>query len=304
MFFFFIPVGVEYQARRYPVMTFSLIGLNTVIFLTWFIQRVSSGGGWDESGWYESMWLIPATSPWYAWITTLFVHAGFLHLIGNMVYLFLFGSPVEDMMGRWQFLVFYLLGGLASDFAYVGLTADHFASDIPLGGASGAISACMGAFAFLLFRRKIEFKWVFLVIFIFRIFTGDFFLPAWLIMSFWFLQDLVSALLSFSRHGGGVAFGGHVGGFVGGALLILLVKYFWQCGLMHRADEESDALTVRASSPQAAIFYIYENGNQIGPFTMAQVRQMLRLGSVRPDSWYWCEGMSDWQSLSDLVGER
>src|ERR1041385_5627801 len=198
--FFIIPVGVDYRANRYPMVTFTLIGLNTVIFLAAFLHGFSSSVD-PESWWYSSLWLTPADSPWYCWVTSLFVHGGFLHLIGNMVYLFLFGSPVEDMMGRWQFGVFYLVGGLVADAMHIVFTPEHFASTLALGGASGAISACMGAFALLMFRSKIEFKWI--IFFFFRFFSGEFFVSTWLVMSFWFLEDLVSAFLSLGGHGGG-----------------------------------------------------------------------------------------------------
>jgi membrane associated rhomboid family serine protease len=137
-----------------------------------------------HSFWYDSLGLVPADSPWFCWFTSFFVHAGWLHLIGNMIYLFLFGSLVEDMMGRGQLLIFYLLGGLAADLVHIAFTPGHFASATMLVGASGAISACMGAFAVVMFRSSIEFKWLFF--FSFRLFNGEFHSPTSLVMSFWF----------------------------------------------------------------------------------------------------------------------
>lgn len=303
--FFIIPVGVDYRAYRYPVVTFTLMGINVVLFLASLfhgpINTVEDLLGF----WYFNLALSPASSPWYCWITSLFVHAGWFHLIGNMVYLFLFGSPVEDMMGRWQYLMFYLLGGLAADVAHIAFTASHMASETLLMGASGAISACMGAFALLMFRSKIEFKWV--VFLFFRLFHGEFFTPTWLVMSFWFLKDLASAFLS-DGEGGGTAFGAHVGGFVGGVLMILLVKWLWSRGLMQRADTEHDEeveepVTLRPAplrvSPnrETPNIYISDNDQQSGPFTRVQVRAMIASGSISEEACYWHEGMAEWQGV-------
>lgn len=310
--FFIIPVGVDYRAYRYPVVTFSLIGLNVVIFLAAFIHGFSLNDADLEGWWYASMWLVPAGSPWYGWFTSLFVHAGFLHLIGNMVYLFLFGSPAEDMMGRWQFLLFYLTGGLAADMMHIVFTAEHFASLMPLGGASGAISACMGAFALLMFRSKIEFKWV--IFFFFRFWSGEFFAPTWLVMSFWFLKDLANAFLDFGSEGGGTAFGAHVGGFLSGAGLILIVKQLWQRRVMRQANLDEDEAEARVKTAETRSFapirvqvretpatYISEAGHQSGPFTVADIRAKLTAGEISQEAWYWREGMEEWKGVWELT---
>mgnify|MGYP001557009542 CR=1 FL=1 len=83
--------------------------------------------------------MIPSESVWWTYLTSMFVHAGFFHILGNMIYLFLFGSCLEDTIGRWQFLVFYLFTGVLATVAYTMVTGGHD-SDIPLVGASGAIS--------------------------------------------------------------------------------------------------------------------------------------------------------------------
>ena len=300
--FFILPIGVDYTARRYPVVTFSLIGANVLVFLA-ALAYAMGGGSLNEDGtwWYTNLWLSPASSPWYCHITAIFAHAGFFHLLGNMIYLFLFGSPVEDMMGRWQFLLFYLLGGLASNFTHIAFTPGHFASEIRLVGASGAISACMGAFAFLMFKSRIEFKWALWIIV--RLYNGEFQLPTWLVMSFWFLKDLGSAVLSYGNPGSGVAFGAHVGGFVAGLLMIIFVKWLWQFRIMRRADvEEEDGAVAGIPASQTPI-YVSENGAELGPFTVAQVLEMLRLGSVSRDAFYWREGLPEWRSVSEIYSE-
>src|SRR5437899_6833304 len=152
--FFILPVGVDFRAQRYPVVTFTLMGINTVAYLVeliFYLFALQNGNEEQIEQWVQQhFWLIPSQSAWYTYVTALFVHAGFFHLLGNMVYLYLFGACVEDTIGRWQFVIFYLIGGLVSDFSHIASAPQHFGSEIPMGGASGAISACLGGFVLLL----------------------------------------------------------------------------------------------------------------------------------------------------------
>jgi membrane associated rhomboid family serine protease len=162
----------------------------------------------------EQLWFIPSEASFLTVFTSLFVHADIFHLLGNMIYLFLFGATTEDILGRGKFLLLYLAGGVAAVLGHVALTTGHFASDLPLGGASGAISTCMGAFLLLLPKTSIEFK--LFGLFFFRPFSRDFTLSAWIVMSFWFLCDLFWAVLEVAgvSESDGTAFGAHVGGFL------------------------------------------------------------------------------------------
>jgi len=283
------------------MVTFTLIGINVVMYVLGLMVDLNTTGVLDElTPWERAMWLVPAHSGWYAYITTMFVHDGFFHLLGNMVYLFLFGSPVEDIIGRWYFLAFYLLGGLASSFAHIAFVPGHFASEIALGGASGAVSACLGGFVVLLAKTQIEFKY--LVFLFFHFSTGEFFLPAWLVLSFWFLWDLLFAMLSLAVEGagGGVAFGAHVGGFAIGLGMISLYKL-----LKPKEQAETDLVEEEIPSvsepEEVPTLYISESGNQLGPFTLAQISEMLTLGSISQDAFYWQEGMSEWQSVREIL---
>lgn len=191
---FILPVGVDYRARRYPVVTFVLMGICILVYLVTLGFELS-GNREDVDSWvYENLWLIPDESHWWTYLTSVFVHGGFFHLLGNMIYLFLFGACVEDKIGRIRFTLFYLAGGVAAGLAYIALSPDHFASEIPMGGASGAISACIGAFMILMAHSKIEFKW--LVFFMFRVWSGEFTLPAWVVISGWFVKDLALMILA------------------------------------------------------------------------------------------------------------
>jgi membrane associated rhomboid family serine protease len=102
--FFIIPVAVDYRARQLPVVTFTLIGLNGVLYLISFLFDLAGKGENDPL--LMSLGLIPAEKTWWTWITSIFVHAGFFHVAGNMIYLFLFGACVEDILGRLRFTLF------------------------------------------------------------------------------------------------------------------------------------------------------------------------------------------------------
>jgi membrane associated rhomboid family serine protease len=292
-----------------------LIGICVVIHLVTVFLTLSNGDGVKD--WVmENLWLVPADSHWWAFITSMFVHEGFLHLIGNMVYLFLFGSCVEDLIGRVHFIFFYLLCGVIGCFVYIAMAPGHFASEIPMGGASGAISGCIGGFLLLLARTKIEFKWVMFIFFMLR--SGEFFLPAWLVISFWFLEDFTSMVAEITKgpHAG-VAFAAHVGGTLAGLALVALEKPRVKRMLALEAEEEEElqpqqtvniAPTVRARFATAAVpatgeipaIYLFLNGAQAGPYTMSQVRRMFVTGSVSSETFYWQQGMDGWRSAEEL----
>jgi membrane associated rhomboid family serine protease len=146
-------------------------------------------------------------------LTHMFLHGSWMHLLGNMWFLWLFGNNVEDSMGRLRFIAFYLLCGLAAATAQI-VTSP--ASAIPMVGASGAISGVMGAYL-LLYPRVRVYTLVPLGFFI-----TSMALPAWVMLGYWFLIQFVSGLVSVGGEGGGVAFWAHVGGFVAGLVLVKL----------------------------------------------------------------------------------
>lgn len=290
-----IPVGVDYAARRYPVVTFTLIGINVLIYLIQLILGMSIGS--DVHEWiFTNLWLTPATAHWYNYITTLFVHDGLFHVLGNMIYLFLFGSCVEDLIGRGRFLLFYFLGGLFADFSYIACNPGHFASEIPLGGASGAVSACIGGFLVLLPSRAIDFKYV--IWFFFRVFVGNFEVKAWIVITFWFLEDLVSAILEHtSGVAAGVAFAAHLGGTLFGVGLLLAYQK-WMRPMVERKAQAREAALNYTEPPTV---YLLQGENQIGPYTTQQVKQMLELGAISSESFYWKEGMAEWRSVGEFM---
>ncbi len=156
--------------------------------------------------------VVEAGTPWKTMLTSMFLHGGWLHLLGNMWFLWVFGNNVEDAMGHTRFAVFYLLCGLAAAAAQVIVDPG---SPVPMVGASGAISGVMGAYAILYPTVRIR-TLVVLVILFFRLTV-----PAWVMLGYWFLLQMLGAGVGQM---GGVAFWAHVGGFLAGAVLIFLFK--------------------------------------------------------------------------------
>jgi len=148
-------------------------------------------------------------------LISMFLHGGWLHILGNAVFFWVFARAVEDTMGPWRFLAFYLICGLAAAATQI---ASDPASPVPTVGASGAISGVMGAYLVLYPRVRVH------MLFIFVIFFKVFRIPAWMVLIWWFGVQLLTALPSLSSPGpdisGGVAVWAHVGGFLAGLVLI------------------------------------------------------------------------------------
>ena len=159
--------------------------------------------------------VIGDTSTWYTAFTSMFLHGGWFHIIGNMWFLWIFGDNVEDAMGPGRFVAFYLLCGLAAAAAQVAADPQ---SPIPMVGASGAIGGVMGAYIFLYPRVHVH------MLIIFGFYVTTFAVPAMLMLGYWFLVQVVSGVGSIGAKGGGVAFWAHVGGFVAGAVLVFLFR--------------------------------------------------------------------------------
>jgi membrane associated rhomboid family serine protease len=151
---------------------------------------------------------------WQALFSSMFMHASWMHLIGNMWFLWIFGNNVEDSMGHLRFLVFYLSCGLVAALAHVYTDAS---SALPMVGASGAISAIMGAYLVLYPRAVVQ------TLFFFLFFIRIIPLPAWVMLGYWMLIQVGSSLMAPGA-GGGVAYTAHIGGFLAGALLIMVFR--------------------------------------------------------------------------------
>ncbi len=151
---------------------------------------------------------------WPGLLTSMFLHGSWMHIVGNLWFLWIFGNNVEDSMGHGRFLVFYLLTGLVAGAAHV---VSDPGSTVPMVGASGAISAIMGAYLLLYPRARVH--TLFIIIIIIRVFP----LPAWFFLLYWFFIQVASSGMQGAGAPGGVAFWAHIGGFVAG---VALVKIF------------------------------------------------------------------------------
>jgi membrane associated rhomboid family serine protease len=189
---------------RTPVYTALIIIVNVIVFLL----ELSRGDAFVTQ-WSAIPAQITSGHHWITILTAMFMHGSWSHIIGNMVFLWAFGPEIEDAMGRGRYLAFYLLGGLVAMLAQV--AADPH-SAVPNLGASGAIAAVMGAFIVTYPRDRIK---SLLIIFIFVKVT---FIPAALLIGFWFLTQLVHAGAVAKVQTGGVAYLAHVGGFIFGAI--------------------------------------------------------------------------------------
>jgi len=164
--------------------------------------------------------LVPARmSRVYTFITHMFLHGDIWHLLGNMLFLWVVGCLLEDTWGRKTFLAFYLAGGVFAGLAHC---LSDPGSTVPMIGASGAIAAAMGAFTVRHFMTKIKFFYFFLVLF--RPFWGTFYLPAFVFLPLWFIEQVVFKEISDFMGGSGVAYVAHIAGYIGGVVTALVFK--------------------------------------------------------------------------------
>jgi membrane associated rhomboid family serine protease len=223
-----IPLRDANPTRRTPVVTIALIAICFVIF-AYELGRLGSGG-MDALDAFATEWGIVPRDLTRAWasganlggealtlITSQFLHGGWLHILGNMLFLWIFGNNVEDRLGRIRFLAFYLIGGIVAGLTQVAIDPD---SAVPTIGASGAIAATLGAYVVLFPRARIT-SLVFLVFFYQLIDV-----PAVVVLVFWFVLQLIDGIASLgvTDASGGVAFFAHIGGFVFGAVVALIVR--------------------------------------------------------------------------------
>ena len=216
-----IPLRDSNPTERFPLVTVLLIVVNSVVFLYELslgekgVQALLGAFALVPARLVPGSLPVPGAAPvGVTVITSMFLHGGFLHVIGNMLYLWIFGNNVEDAMGRVRFVVFYLLCGTTAALGHAFL---NLRSAVPMIGASGAISGVLGAYVLLYPRARV------LTLFTLGFFVRLIEVPAIFVLGFWFILQFLNALIA-SRAGGGVAWHAHVGGFVAGMLLIGLFK--------------------------------------------------------------------------------
>jgi membrane associated rhomboid family serine protease len=200
-----IPLGdASRRPSRFPAITFLIILMNSFVFLLEL-----AGGDRFVYRWSAIPARVVLGHHWITLFTSMFLHGSWLHIIGNMIYLWAFGPGMEDRMGRGRYLLFYFIGGFVAMFVQV--VADPH-SRIPTLGASGAIAAVMGAFIVTYPRDRIR------SVLIILIFVSIARIPAVLLIGFWFLIQLVDAGAVTNVGTGGVAYLAHVGGFIFGVV--------------------------------------------------------------------------------------
>jgi membrane associated rhomboid family serine protease len=226
-----IPLKDDQPRFSTPYVTYFLIALNVLVFL--FELMIGSQGQEALNALVYEFGVVPShvtaalsapgavslTAAFVPILTSMFLHGGWLHLIGNMWVLWIFGDNIEDYLGHFMYLVFYLVCGFAAAFTHILL---NLGSNVPSVGASGAIAGIMGAY-FVLYPKARVLTLVPLIVF----FTF-WWLPAWIVLGYWFLIQFLSGSATSiaytdSSRGGGVAFWAHVGGFVAGIVLIKLM---------------------------------------------------------------------------------
>ena len=226
-----LPLGDDDSLRRTrPYVTYALIAANALV---WFLQ-LSQGEhftngystvpyeithGVDLQGVYDiraggevfQIPLYPGPHPIYlTLLTSMFMHGSWMHILGNMLYLWIFGDNIEDLLGHWKYLVFYLVCGIAASLAQVFWGPD---SRIPSLGASGAIAGVLGAYLIKFPKNRVR-------VLMFRVVTS---MPAIFVLGLWILLQVVSQVGSPAGEASGVAYMAHIGGFAAGVVLILLL---------------------------------------------------------------------------------
>jgi len=163
----------------------------------------------------NSWCVLDGSASWMTPVSSMFMHGGWFHILGNLWFLYIFGDNVEDAMGPIRFVVFYVLCGLA---AVVAQMASSPSSSVPMVGASGAIGGVMGAYAILYPRMPVH------MLLVLGFYVTRIIVPAFLMLGYWFLVQLLGGLPTLGGRGGGVAFWAHVGGFAAGVVLIFVFR--------------------------------------------------------------------------------
>ena len=217
-----LPLSDGLHPRRFPIVNVALIVANFAVWLFYELPHLNSAV--FHASFYPCAVnnACHAPEPWgVSWFTAMFMHGSWDHILGNMLFLAIFGKNVEDAYGRVRYLAFYIAGGFVATMTQTAVTllfGTAAAARVPNLGASGAIAAVLGAFIILYPTARI------------RTLVGIFFvkIPAWVYLGGWFVYQLVESnfgVASASANGGGVAFSAHVGGFVFGAAVTLFLLH-------------------------------------------------------------------------------
>jgi membrane associated rhomboid family serine protease len=214
-----IPLKDDNPTRTFPIINYALIAANVAVFLYQITLPPNA-----YKAFLMANAMIPMRIPqflagyvgfkmaFYPMFTSMFLHGGLMHLLGNMLFLYIFGDNVEDYFGHLPYLLFYLVCGIGSGLIH---SLFNLTSSLPALGASGAISAVMGAYAVLFPRAR--------VLMLFFVFLVP--VPAYFVLGYWFLLQFLSGIGGFgAAASGGVAWWAHIGGFLMGTVIALIVR--------------------------------------------------------------------------------
>jgi membrane associated rhomboid family serine protease len=266
-----IPLRDTTRSRNYPAVNTVLIATNGLLFLVQMAQGPQLDAFIYTYGLVPARYSVPHVSAHFtsfqqvlALLSFMFLHGGFWHLLGNMWSLYIFGDNVEDRLGSFRYLVFYLLCGWASGLLHLFL---NWHSPVPTIGASGAIAGVMGAYLLLFPHSKIL---TFIPIFFIPYFIE---IPAFFFLGLWFLLQFIGAAGSDGQ-GGGIAWWAHVGGFVAGIALVKVFERVPQTGLSGRMREA----TQRTWTPRLQVAHLQDSAEDphlYGTITIAPKEALL-----------------------------
>lgn len=204
------PIRDHNPSLRTPYVTYALLATNILVYLTYGFETNGRVLAQIYTTWGAIPREIANGSGMQGVFTSMFMHGGWMHLIGNMLFLWIFGDNMEDQLGHGKFLVFYLFGGVCATLAHVAVNAN---SGVPLVGASGAIAAVMGGYLLLFPKAKVDI--LLIIVIIFKVFP----IPAWVMLGLWFVFQVFNGAAAGADSG--VAYWAHAGGFVVGIGLML-----------------------------------------------------------------------------------
>lgn len=242
------PIRDHNPSGRVPYVTYALIAANVVIFVS-YVGLFNDPSGLNR--FFYDWAMIPARlsvgNGYQTVLSSMFLHGGWMHLLGNMLFLYIYGDNIEDEMGHVPFALFYVASGVAAGLIHV-LSAPY--SQVPTVGASGAIAGVMGGYLLLFPKARVDIL-IFIIVYI-RILP----IPAWIVLMVWFGMQLIGGF-GADPTAGGVAYWAHLGGFVAGLVLAIPVWLklggpgFWQRTEGTPPHPEATYRVVRSSIPKA-----------------------------------------------------
>lgn len=240
------PIRDHNPSGRRPYVTYLLIAVNVAVYLSYGLTLAEPQLSYFFYDWGLVPRFVSEGVALHGIVTHLFLHGGIMHLLGNMLFLFIFGDNLEDELGHLGFALFYLAAGLAAALMQY-LSAPL--SEIPMVGASGAIAGVMGGYLLLFPKARIDV--LLIIVIFFRIFV----IPAWIVLGVWFALQLFNGAIT-PTDGGGVAYWAHAGGFAAGVLMTVPAwlrrggRAFWDRTQGHPPHPEAQYKLTRSSIPR------------------------------------------------------